>query len=326
MELHPLWDDYPILKNELQATLSLIESTITIKNEEVKDKINKMLSSGGKMLRPAYSLLFSFFSENRNAEKAHAIAAAIEVLHMATLVHDDVVDGSEKRRNHDTFNVSYGNRVAVYTGDYLFTICFRLLQEYASDINLLEGNSEGIEKILIGELQQMDRCYNVHMRMRDYLSQIQGKTAYLFGISCYSGAYEVNPDSRFSRQAFQIGSNIGMAFQIIDDILDFTAEDNEIGKPILQDIKNGIYTAPVIYALNKDPKKILPFLEKGESITNEELQELSQLIIASGGLEEAKKLAQKYTRKAVKQIAKLPDNHAKELLLEITEQITDRNF
>lgn len=127
MELHPLWDDYPTLQKELQATLSLIEDTITIRNEDVRDKINDMLTSGGKLLRPAYSLMFSFFSENRNPEKARAIAAAIEVLHMATLVHDDVIDGSDKRRNRDTLNVTYGNRVAIYTGDYLFTVAFRLL-------------------------------------------------------------------------------------------------------------------------------------------------------------------------------------------------------
>ncbi|AQS54119.1 Heptaprenyl diphosphate synthase component 2 [Jeotgalibaca dankookensis] len=326
MELHPLWDDYPTIQKELQATLSLIEDTITIRNEDVRDKINEMLTSGGKLLRPAYSLLFSLFSENRNPEKARAIAAAIEVLHMATLVHDDVIDGSDKRRNRDTLNVTYGNRVAIYTGDYLFTVAFRLLQEYASDINLIENNSEGIEKILIGELQQMDRRYNTNMRMRDYLSQIQGKTAYLFGLSCYSGAYEVDPDSRFSRQAFQIGSNIGMAFQIMDDILDFTADDTKVGKPIFQDIKNGIYTAPVLYTLKKEPKKILPFLEKGKSITDKELQALYALVIDSGGLNEAKNLADKYTRKALKQISKLPNRDAKKLLLKITEQITHRNF
>ncbi|WP_373757524.1 polyprenyl synthetase family protein, partial [Jeotgalibaca porci] len=215
MKVHPMWDAYPALRYELEATISLIDQQVTIKNEEVQHKIKEMLFSGGKLLRPAYSLLFSELSKERNPERARAVAAALEVLHMATLVHDDVIDESAKRRGQETLNSAYGNRIAVYTGDYLFTLCFRLLQDHADSARELDLDTKGMEKILLGELNQMDRKYDSNMRMRDYLNQIQGKTAQLFALSCYSGAY----NSLYARQAYQIGSNIGMAFQITDDIL-----------------------------------------------------------------------------------------------------------
>ena len=322
MKVHPMWDAYPALRYELEATISLIDQQVTIKNEEVQHKIKEMLFSGGKLLRPAYSLLFSELSKERNPERARAVAAALEVLHMATLVHDDVIDESAKRRGQETLNSAYGNRIAVYTGDYLFTLCFRLLQDHADSARELDLDTKGMEKILLGELNQMDRKYDSNMRMRDYLNQIQGKTAQLFALSCYSGAY----NSPYARQAYQIGSNIGMAFQITDDILDFASDDSKTGKPILQDVKNGIYTAPVLYAKKKRGSDLLPLLEKGEAITNDELNAVYEIVVASGGLAEAQALAGKYTRKALKQIEKLPESVTQKTLSIITEQMFKREY
>ncbi|WP_373821179.1 polyprenyl synthetase family protein [Jeotgalibaca porci] len=320
MKVHPMWDAYPALRYELEATISLIDQQVTIKNEEVQHKIKEMLFSGGKLLRPAYSLLFSELSKERNPERARAVAAALEVLHMATLVHDDVIDESAKRRGQETLNSAYGNRIAVYTGDYLFTLCFRLLQDHADSARELDLDTKGMEKILLGELNQMDRKYDSNMRMRDYLNQIQGKTAQLFALSCYSGAY----NTPYARQAYQIGSNIGMAFQITDDILDFASDDSKTGKPVLQDVKNGIYTAPVLYAKKKRGSDLLPLLEKGEAITNDELNAVYEIVVASGGLAEAQALAGKYTRKALKQIEKLPESVTQKTLSLITEQMLNR--
>ena len=317
-----MWDAYPALRHELEATISLIDKQVTIKNEEVQNKIKEMLFSGGKLLRPAYSLLFSEFSTEREPDKARATAAALEVLHMATLIHDDVIDESAKRRGQETLNSAYGNRIAVYTGDYLFTLCFRLLQDHVGDASNLKLDTQGMEKILLGELNQMDRKYDSKMRMRDYLNQIQGKTAQLFALSCYSGAYS----TPYERQAYQIGSNIGMAFQITDDILDFSLDDTKTGKPILQDVKNGIYTAPVLYAKQKNEPALRPLLEKGEAITNEELNKVYEIVVESGGLAEAKILAGKYAKKALKQIEKLPESTTKKTLSLITEQMLVRDY
>ena len=324
MNVHPMWNEYPDLRDELTATLSLIEQHLTINNKDVQDKIKEMLASGGKLLRPAYTLLFSQFATDRNVEKSRALAAAVEVLHMATLIHDDVIDESAMRRGQDTLNTAYSNRVAVYTGDYLFTVCFGLLQDYVTDSNEVPLNTKGMETILIGELNQMSRKYAVNMRMRDYLSQVKGKTAQLFALSCYSGAYQV--DNRVARQAYQIGSNIGMAFQITDDILDYSETGDVIGKPAMQDVRNGIYTAPLLYAMQTHKKEIEPYLLKGAAISDSEVQEVLELVKEAGGIEKARALAEKYTNKALKQINQLPENQVKITISRISEQMLARKF
>lgn len=322
--VHPMWNEYPDLRDELTATLSLIEQHLTINNKDVQDKIKEMLASGGKLLRPAYTLLFSQLATDRNVEKSRALAAAVEVLHMATLIHDDVIDESAMRRGQDTLNTAYSNRVAVYTGDYLFTVCFGLLQDYVTDSNEVPLNTKGMETILIGELNQMSRKYAVNMRMRDYLSQVKGKTAQLFALSCYSGAYQV--DNRVARQAYQIGSNIGMAFQITDDILDYSETGDVIGKPAMQDVRNGIYTAPLLYAMQTHKKEIEPYLLKGAAISDSEVQEVLELVKEAGGIEKARALAEKYTNKALKQINQLPENQVKITISRISEQMLARKF
>lgn len=324
--IHPMWDAYPDLREELKATVALVEENITIKNEEVQDRIKELLFSGGKLLRPAYSILFSQLTPQSDAEKARAVAAAIEVLHMATLIHDDVIDEADRRRGKATLNAAYSNRVAVYAGDYLFTVSFKLLQNYVQDASVLQLDARGMENILIGELNQMSRRYNLNMRMRDYLSQIQGKTAQLFALSCYAGATQARDAQRLAHQAYQIGNNIGMAFQITDDILDYSPDDEKMGKPVLQDVRNGVYTAPLLYALRQERAKLLPYLEKRETLSEEDAREVLHIVEASGGLREARDLAEKYTKKALRQIHHLPESGNKETLSRITEQILSRSF
>lgn len=325
MKIHPIWKDYPLIQPELKACISLIEQNITIKNKDVQKKIVQLLSSGGKMLRPAFSLIFSQYKNESDKKKAQAIAAAIEVLHLATLVHDDVIDESDLRRGQETINLRYDNRVAVYTGDYLFTVCFRLLTEYAEDASALQLDKNGMESILVGELNQMNMKYNPNMTMRNYLKQIQGKTAQLFALSCYAGAYEKGAE-KLANSAYQIGNNIGMAFQVIDDVLDYTQDTSVAGKPMMSDLKNGVYTAPLLFAMQENRKVFEPYISKKEHITESEIKEVYDLVQLYKGEERAKELANKYTEKALKQIQRLPDHPVKNTLLTITEQMLSRDM
>ena len=326
MKIHPMWDDYPTIRSELVATNHLIEKNITIKNQAIREEILKRLLSGGKMLRPAYSLLFSHYADERDAERARAIAAAIEVLHTATLMHDDVIDEAAMRRGQTTMNAAFGNQVAVYTGDYLFTVCFRLLSLYAKDAAVLKIDTTGMEDILIGELNQMDMRYNPNMKMRHYLKQIQGKTAQLFALSCYAGAYEADSDNKLAHLAYRIGHNIGMAFQVRDDILDYTQDQSVLGKPSMSDFRNGIYTAPLLYAMQANRKVFEPYIAKQDSITERELTEVHGLVSQYGGIEQAQGLAGKYTLKALRLIRQLPEHPVKETLTRLTEQLLLREM
>ena len=182
------------------------------------------------------------------------------------------------------------------------------------------------EKILSGELGQMDNRYNVDMTINQYLENISGKTAELFSLSCFIGAYESGCSDRFAKNCGKIGENIGIAFQIIDDVLDYTQSSEQIGKPVLEDVRQGIYSLPLLYALEEGRETILPYLKKGEHLTDDETDTIYELVHSFGGVAKAQKLAEKYTQQALKGIAKLPETatDAKNQLLTITQAILIR--
>ena len=326
MQIHPMWEAYPELQSELMQTIELMDSRIHLRNKSIEHALMDMMHTGGKLVRPAYTLLFSTFGEDHDPNRARAFAAAIEILHMATLIHDDVIDDSPKRRGQTTIQSKYGKDVAVYAGDYLFTVSFKLLTDYSNSMKQMQINTKGMERILMGEIDQMHLRYNQKITVRNYLTQISGKTAQLFALACYSGALEGGQSERFARNCYYIGSHIGMAFQIMDDILDYSQTAESFGKPVLEDVRQGIYSAPLIYAMRKDHSAFQVFLEKQEKITNEDTIKVQQLVTDLGGLDEAQQLAGKYTRKALKRINQLPDSPEKEIIRKVTMSLLDRTI
>lgn len=326
MNIHPMWEQFPTLKKELNQTLDLMEKNIVIKNPEVQQAVLDMIHAGGKLLRPAYQLLFSQFGKQREPKKAIALAASIEMLHTASLIHDDIVDCADTRRNLMTIQKRFGNDIAVYAGDYLFVTCFKLLAQYASSLKSVQLNAKSMEKVLAGELGQMNYRYNYSGGTKAYLENISGKTAELFAMSCFIGAYESGCALPFSNTCRKIGENIGMAFQILDDILDYSETSVEIGKPVLEDVKQGVYSLPLLFAIENKPNEILPLLDKKDQLTDYETKELYSLVQQSGGVKKAHELARQYTEQAILLIKKLPDTSqkTKEVLEEITRQILNR--
>ncbi|WP_430610460.1 polyprenyl synthetase family protein [Enterococcus sp. DIV0876] len=326
MKLHPMWQEYPALQADLSASLQLMEKSLKLKNKAVEEAILAMIHSGGKLLRPAYQLLFSSFGSDQDHEKAVALSASIEMLHTASLIHDDIVDDADTRRGLPTIRAAFGNDVAVYAGDYLFVCCFKLMADYASSMKSLQMNSRSMEKILSGELGQMSKRYDVDVTVTDYLENISGKTAELFALSCFIGAYESGTSLRFANQAKEIGESIGLAFQIMDDILDYSQAADHLGKPVLEDVRQGVYSLPLLLALKSERTQLLPLLAKKEAMTDTDTQAVYQLVQNGQGLVEAQKLAAKYTEKALQGIKKLPEtqDESKDYLYRITEQILTR--
>lgn len=326
MKLHPIWEDYPDLSSELEQVIQLIKRSIRMRNKEVEAVLTDMLESGGKMLRPAYTLLFSAFGTDHDPERARALAASIELLHAATLIHDDIIDDADTRRGKTTIQSKYGKDAAVYAGDYLFTVSFRLLAKQVQSDRQLDINTRGMERILMGELDQMHLYYHLDMTIRQYLTQISGKTAQLFALACYSGALEGGVTERKARHAYYIGSHIGMAFQILDDILDYTQNSESMGKPVLEDVRQGIYTAPLIFAMRKNRQQFEPLLSKRDKMTNEDVRMVQHLVNELGGLKEARSLAGKYTHKALKRIDQLPMSPEKQVIQSLTKQLLERKM
>lgn len=323
MKIHPMWHEYPTLAPELASALTLIEKQITTNNTPVAKAIMEMINGGGKLLRPAYCLLFSRFQDT-DREKMIALAAAIETLHTATLIHDDIIDKSPTRRNQVTIQKQFGPDTAVYAGDYLFVVCFKLLAHYASSLRSIQQDSGSMEKILKGELDQMATRYQTQITINDYLKQVSGKTGQLFALSCFVGAYESGGTTNFAKTAEKIGMNIGIAFQLLDDILDYTSDGETLGKPVYEDVRSGVYSAPLILAMQRDRQAFLPLLAKKEHISDTEMIQLRDLVIKYEGAKQAYTMAQQRTDLATAGLQKLPAGAARDDLIRLTESLLKR--
>ncbi len=323
MAIHPLWNKYPTMQEQLIETQKVMNKSVKIRNKEMTEALQLFFEAGGKLLRPAYFLLFSSFGQVPNNKIKYQMAASLEILHAATLIHDDIIDDSPIRRDCPSIQAAYGKDIAVYAGDFLFTVYFQLLANSSQTTEALESNALNMKRILVGELDQMHLRHNSRISIKQYLQHIKGKTAQLFQFSCYQGTQVANTSLRVQILAQRIGYQIGMAFQILDDVLDFTSTEAELHKPILEDIRNGNYTLPLIYAMaeNRDAFMIL---EKGPELTDDDIQLVVANINRYHGLEKAQKLATRYTDKALADIAKLPDTLERQILTELTERLLNR--
>lgn len=324
MNIHPMWDQYPKVKQDLTSVLKVIDTHITLRDKQTRQSILNLLHAGGKLLRPAFFLLTAQTGTSFDEEQIIHVAASLEVLHMATLIHDDIIDEAKTRRGLPTIQSQSGIKYALYTGDYLFCVCFKILAKYANALSTIEFNTETVENILIGELEQMQSRYNIDMTVKQYLRQISRKTASLFALSCYMGAQLGGSDKIAKINAKRIGHDIGMAFQIQDDILDYTQKAKTIGKPTLEDIKQGVYSLPLIFAISQNKEAFMPLLEKKQNLKTKDIHNILNLIHQHQGIENAKILAAKYTTKAISRIKKLPNCDAKKIMLELTEQLLIR--
>ena len=321
--MNNIWSKYPELNKELNEVLSLMRKSVKCKDKKIENSILELLEGNGKLLRPAFVLIGSKFGDNDKA-KSVPTAAVIELLHMATLVHDDVIDDSKLRRGRETVQSKYGKDYAVYIGDYLFCVCFKILATQSS-LQAIKVDSRAMSKICMGEVNQLNARFSMKLSVKDYLSRISGKTAELFSISLYLGAAECNADIKVSRELSNIGHNLGMAFQIIDDILDYEGNDESIKKSAANDLKQGIYTIPLIYAYRNNKAAFDNILSK-DNYTEEEIREIIGLVKENKGIEMAKELAEKYMEKCFKGIERLPENPYKDVLKEISNWLLLRTY
>ncbi|WP_426348866.1 polyprenyl synthetase family protein [Alloiococcus sp. CFN-8] len=318
-----MWLQYPELRGEIEAVQNIMKKSIRCRDKRIEGSLIELLNSSGKMLRPAFTLISSHFG-NYSEDKARSLAAVMELLHMATLVHDDIVDDSKLRRGQETVQSKYGKDYAVYIGDFLFCVCFKLLAENSS-LEAIKIDGKSMSRICIGEVEQLNSRFNHKTTVKEYLARISGKTAELFSLSLYIGAAESGCSYRDSRIFWNIGHNIGMAFQIIDDILDYSGSDEAIGKPAANDLSQGIFTLPLIYALRNDDGKLLK-LVKQDSFNKEDIHRIISLVQEKGGVKKAQELAVRYTEKAFTLIEKLPNNPYKIILKDIANKLLIREY
>lgn len=317
-----MWSDNEFLRKELESVEETIKDSLRTKNKTVKEALVGFLDSGGKRLRPAFAILGGTFGKYES-ETIVPIAAALEIIHMATLIHDDIIDDAKLRRGKETVHSVLGRDVAVYSGDFLLTRGFMLVSDYA-DLNMIKQVAKASAYICDSEIAQNEQKFDTDVSVKQYLKRIGGKTAALFAISLYMGAYKAGCPKKLADKLGVLGGNIGMAFQIVDDILDLTGSQAKVGKPLLSDASQGIYTLPVLYALRSDYRKIV--LEALDKIQEDNGLSLYEVLDASKSIERSRNLAEKFIGKALKKARELPDSIGKDIIIEIIDEQLERKF
>lgn len=321
-----LTDIYYHLQDDIQIIESELERTIQSREKTLNKAYVHTLKAGGKRIRPVFVLLGGMFGEY-DIHSLKNIAVPLELIHMGSLVHDDVIDDADLRRGKSTIKSKWDNLVAMYTGDYIFARAIEI-STYFNNPDVHRILSHAMVEMCIGEVEQIRDQYSFKQNFRTYLRRIKRKTALLIAISCQLGAVCANAPKHVQRQLYRFGYFVGMSFQITDDILDFVATEEELGKPAGSDLLQGNITLPALYTLstNDQARKMIMEVLDYSYITPNQMQPILDMIKNSGGIEYSTRISDKYLQKAYKELETLPDIHAKLYLKKIAEFIGKRKF
>lgn len=322
-----LLDIYAKLKKDIHYIEKELERSIDVDHPMLREASLHLLKAGGKRIRPVFVLLGAKFG-TYDLERVKHVAVPLELIHMASLVHDDVIDDADTRRGQLTVRSKWDNRIAMYTGDYIFAKALSIVTRLP-DPSIHQIMSKALVQMSIGEMEQIRFFFNSGQTIRDYLLRIKRKTALLLAISCQLGAIAVGAPAEVSRRLYSFGYNAGMAFQIRDDLLDICGTEKEIGKPPGSDIKQGNITIPVLFALQNPhlrPRLLseLSFIQAADGQTD--VIAFIDIIRRSEGIALAEELASKYIDKAIAALEPLPDIQAKKDLISIARFIGNRSY
>lgn len=292
------------LKEQLQAVEQLLQRQLQSNSPTINKGVGDLLAAGGKRLRPLLALLAAGYGQVD--QRTIEIATIPEVIHLATLIHDDVIDMASTRRGLPALHKKYGAAVAVCAGDYLLLSTTHRLMTYFSLDEYREFSAD-LMKLLAAEIEQMEQKNQWQTTLKRYLKIVEGKTARLLKLSVKLGAYHANVPASTQRKLVAIAHNLGMAFQIVDDCLDFCQTDKGMGKPAGQDLKNGYMTLPVILKCQRDAS-FRQYIMKN----NGRLSAAQIALHLKPEIDKAMCVAQHYSQRAQAQVARLPahDNNA----------------
>ncbi|HUI69108.1 MAG TPA: polyprenyl synthetase family protein [Spirochaetia bacterium] len=315
------WDGQPELTRRLEEVRSAIREKARSDDSEVQASVSQLLESNGKMLRPAFVILASQFGAP-DADRINRIAAAIEMLHMATLAHDDIIDSASLRRGVATLYAVRGPRTAVLVGDWLFAVCFSLVADVAT-VEDSRAMSRIVARICGSEVSQSAERHCASTSVRRYLRRIAGKTAALFALSFHVGAYESGCSPDVCSRLRRFGYCLGMGFQIIDDVLDIDGLESMTGKPAGQDLADGVYTLPTVFALRNDDGRLAAALSRRPR-SRRALASTAALIRERDGIRQALEMAQLYTERSLREISGLPPGDARTVLENVADSLLHR--
>jgi len=314
---------YSFLNADLTFIEKEIENSIQSQSPLLNEASLQLLQAGGKRIRPVFVLLGGQFG-TYNIETLKNVAVTLELIHMATLVHDDVIDNSELRRGQPTIKAKWDNKVAIYTGDYILALSLEVMSEIQNEL-AHQILAETLIEVCLGEIEQIKDKYRFEQTFKDYFRRIKRKTALLIATSCQLGGICAGVDEHIHRKLFKYGYYVGMAFQITDDILDFVGTEKELGKPAGSDLLQGNITLPVLLAM-KQPQLRDHIVQVHENMSKESMAALIDLIKDSDVIEQSRNISNMYLQKALNILNELPQNRARKVLRDIALFIGKRKF
>ncbi len=313
----------PVQEN-LQEVEALMRAQADDARPDLRAALDHLLSSGGKRIRPTLALLVGKMLGAPH-QKLITLAAAVEMLHTATLVHDDLIDGSLLRRGNPTLNAQWSPAATVLTGDFIFARAAKLAAE-TDHLPLMKLFADTLAVIVNGELAQMFTGRGSPSR-ENYYQRIYAKTASLIEMCARASAMVSLPDEAVIEAMRLYGYHLGMAFQIVDDILDFTGQQAEVGKPVGSDLLQGIITLPALYYLENNPEdQDVVCLLNGNLCGEDRIMRLVQSIRASTSIRMALDEANGFIEKAIKYLDGMPAGTEKQSLEELARYIVNRRI
>jgi octaprenyl-diphosphate synthase len=281
---------------------------------------------GGKRIRPAVLLMAARLA-GYTGERAVLYAAVIEFIHTATLVHDDIIDESELRRGRDAVHTRWGNHVTVLFGDFLYlkSMSLALSQDHLEIIRLL---CDVTLRIVEGEIYQLTKNGDVQISEEEHFDIVRRKTAYLFAGSAKIGGMLAPASPQQQEALWEYGLNIGMAFQIVDDLLDFTGEEVVLGKPVGGDLRDGKMTLPVIHLLARGDARAATIIRRAvveRTLTIEEWRELRTLLVQARSIDYAQRAAADYVERAKKALCAFAPSDARDALMFLPDYVISRD-
>lgn len=312
----------------IAADMDAVNSVIRGKLQSDVPLVNQIgeyiINAGGKRIRPMLAILFAN-AHGYQGNSHHNLAAIIEFIHTATLLHDDVVDESSMRRGRKTANALFGNAASVLVGDFLYTRSFQMMVEL-NNMRIMEIVADATNIIAEGEVLQLLNMHDADVTEERYLQVIRSKTAKLFEAATGLGALIAGANEAAIEAAEEYGRSLGTAFQLIDDVLDYSGSADDIGKNLGDDLREGKPTLPLIYLMRHgtqhERKLVRQCIENGES---SKFDEILTAIEESGAITYSRRQAEQSSERAIQALGHLPDNDFKKSLIELAQFSVTRN-
>ncbi len=315
------------MKKKLAEVEAYLEQALDFEHPVIRQYALDTLHAGGKRVRPTLSILTAGILENE--DNIVPLAAAMELIHMCSLIHDDIVDQADTRRGRPTIQAQQGNQFAVHIGDYILTKALEIIQQQPNSQRLLQIMGNLSLEMCLGEVEQLRTVFDVGQTVEDYNYRIDRKTALLMATSCQAAAVVSNASEKEIDIFYKIGYNLGMDFQIRDDILDMEQDSRKLGKPAGSDLAHGIMTLPTILVLQKDwagKEELLGFIQNRFTGGQAEVERAISMIIEQGGLQEAAVYAEGYLKQAEVYIDQLPEHPMRKLFLDGVNYLRGRAY